>query len=730
MMKKTLLLFVALLALPFVLHAQISPIPQQATYGGRAFGNQTAFTLVGADRADASAVALAKNRLPQAQAGQPAVRLVLAKAGDKAVKAYRRQIPTQAEGYYLRVTPQEVVIAGRDEAGTYYGMQSFLQLMERTDVMQCEVTDWPSVSCRGVIEGFYGNPWSHEDRLRQFEFYGRHKMNTYVYGPKDDPYHRAHWRDPYPAEEARRLQELVEAAHRNKVQFVWAIHPGNDIRWNLQDSMAVVAKLEQMYALGIRTFSVFFDDIWGEGAKGDKQAGLMNYVTDQFVRKYKDVQPLILCPTQYNRGWSHGDYLSTLGTQMYPEVRIMWTGHTVVDMIGREDMEWINGQIRRKAFIWLNYPVNDYCQSRMLMGKTYGNDLDIHDLVSGFCSNPMEYAEASKVSLYSIADYTWNMPRYDAETSWRRAMDHVMPTSKEAFRFFCEQNIDLGRTGHGLRREGESADFRALGNDALREMFFMYMQAQAVELLADSVNQPEMLREIAPWVESMNLLGQRGRLACTMQQDLNRRDTIGFIGRYKAQLAADRAQKAITSRDFEGSIVKAKPVVSGDVITPWVNERIDSLVRLYKQRHTYGLEVFPVQSISDGEYFIKVNGRYLTNAQASPDRVGDHPVFQAERDVINPQRQQWVIQQDSYTGRYRITNKQDGRYVNERGAFWANREHNPYEPTWHTYSFTRQDGHYSIQCGGNAGGAFWTLDGDRLGNSPTEQTIFEIEAVE
>ena len=522
-MKRRLILSIALLT-TLSLSAQqpgISPLPQQAEWGSEALPSSVSYVLAGDAQADKDAVALLKEHLNVRQ-GKGAIRLTLGEAGDKAVAKYRKLIPEKPEGYYLKVTPAEVIIAGRDESGTYYGVQTYLQIAAQKQVMQVEMKDWPSVECRGVIEGFYGNPWSHEDRLRQFDFYGKQKMNIYVYGPKDDPYHRAHWRDPYPEAEARKLQELVETAHRNKVQFVWAIHPGGDIRWNLQDSMAVVNKLEKMYTLGIRTFAVFFDDIWGEGAKGDKQAGLLNYVTDQFVRRHKDVQPLIMCPTEYNKGWAGKEYLPTLGTKMYPEVRIMWTGNSVVDMIEENDMQWINDQIKRKAFIWLNYPVNDYCQSRLLMGKTYGNGLNINDMVSGFCSNPMEYAEASKVSLYSIADYTWNMPEYDAAKSWRRAMDYLMPTCKEAFRFFCQNNVDLGKTGHGLRREGESPQFLKSGHSPLMEFTRLCTAADA--LLADSVNQPEMLREIGPWVQSMGLLGQRGVQVVMMQDALERKD--------------------------------------------------------------------------------------------------------------------------------------------------------------------------------------------------------------
>ena len=725
-----------LMLLPFMVQGQqnvtVSPLPQKATWGGKAFNKAEKFYLVGADRADSDAVELLAAKLdilgvndkadakkfPQAKA------IILGEEGDKAVKKYKKQIPDRAEGYYLQITPDQIVIAGKDEAGTFYGVQSLLQIMSRPEVMQCEITDWPSVSCRGVIEGFYGNPWSHKDRLRQFDFYGQHKMNIYVYGPKDDPYHRAKWREPYPEKEAALLRELVEAAHRNKVQFVWAIHPGGDIKWNKTDSVAVVDKLEKMYALGIRTFAVFFDDIWGEGAKGDKQAGLLNYVTDEFVRKHTDVEPLIMCPTQYNKAWSGGDYLPTLGTKMYPEVRIMWTGNSVVDMIEKNDMEWINGQIRRKAFIWLNYPVNDYCQSRLLMGKTYGNGKDIYDMVSGFCSNPMEYAEASKVSLYSIADYTWNMPAYDAESSWKRSLSALMPTSPLAFAAFCQNNIDLGKTGHGLRREGESQLFAE--KKVKPAFYFTTMTTAADALLADSVNQPEMLAEIGPWVESMRLLGQRGLQVLQMEHYLNQADSVAFIGAYRRLQAIEQAQKAIVSRNFEGSIVKAKPVVSGDVVTPWINTKANELVKAYRKQYAYGREFFPQQVIEDGQYFIKAGGKFLTDVQAATDRTGDHPVFVADRDNINPQRQQWFIELVPSTGRYKITNVQDGRYVNERGTFWKDKNLNPFEAEWHTFVIAKtQDGKFTVQCGGNAGKGYWNVKEDRIENQK-EPAAFEI----
>lgn len=262
----------------------------------------------------------------------------------------------------------------------------------------CAITDWPDVKFRGVVEGFYGTPWSHSARLSQLDFYGRNKMNVYIYGPKDDPYHRDRWRVPYPEAEAKRIQELNEYAKKCGVNFYWAIHPGVDIKWTAEDRDALLAKFEKMYELGIRSFAVFFDDIWGEGTKADKQAELLNYIDNNFIQKKHDISPLVMCPTEYNRAWANDEkgYLRTLGTKMNKSVEIMWTGNSVVHCIDKESMEWINQRINRKAYIWWNFPVSDFVRDRILLGPAYGNDLTIAGDLSGFVSNPMEHAEASK----------------------------------------------------------------------------------------------------------------------------------------------------------------------------------------------------------------------------------------------------------------------------------------------------------------------------------------------
>mgnify|MGYP000260339032 FL=1 len=448
--------------------------------------------------------------------------------GDKSVRKYAARIPKQAEGYYLKIDKEGIVVAGADRRGVFYGVQTLVQLIALPKLPLVEVTDYPDVPYRGVVEGFYGVPWSREARLSQLDFYGRNKMNIYIYGPKDDPSHSSpNWRKPYPAQEAEQLKELVECARRNEVLFYWAIHPGKDIRWNTEDRDLLMEKFESMYRLGIRAFAVFFDDISGEGTSAEKQVELLNDIYHNFVKVKGDVAPLLMCPTEYNRLWTklEGGYLATLGGKLHPDIGILWTGDKVVACIDKPTMQFVNPLLKRKAFIWWNFPVSDYVRDRLLLGAVYGNGTDIDDDISAFISNPMEHAEASKIALFSIADYAWNMDAYKSDASWRRAVRYLMPGHAAALQVFASHNSDLGGNEHDFRRE-ESEQIRP----ALERLLDAYCRegkrevaaASAVteecermiasaDLLLASDENPALIKEITPWLIQFKLLGEYGR---------------------------------------------------------------------------------------------------------------------------------------------------------------------------------------------------------------------------
>lgn len=476
-----------------------------------------------------------KQLLPNKQE-KTGFKIILGKKGDKAVKKYAKKVPSHKEGYYIEVTDNSIVIAGADARGAFYGVQTLAQMVRQGDLSLCTIEDYPDIDFRGVVEGFYGTPWSHEARMRQLEFYGKNKMNTYIYGPKDDPYHSSpNWRKPYPEKEAAQIHELIEQATRHEVNFVWAIHPGKDIKWTDADRDALIQKFEAMYQLGVRSFAVFFDDISGDGTDPVRQAELLNYIDNHFIQKKHDVSPLVMCPTEYNKSWSNveGGYLTTLGEKLNPSIHVMWTGDRVIACIDKPTLDWINPLIRRKAYIWWNFPVNDYVRDHLLLGPVYGNAKDIKDDMSGFVSNPMEHAESSKISLYSVADYTWNLDTYDSIRSWKHAIKDLLPQKAAYLETFATHCSDLGPNGHGFRRDESvflQPVLKVLAQDmhqtealdsVLREC--MLLETACDVLLADNEN-PALIQEMRPWLKQGKLLGEYGQCVLQMVKALDGKD--------------------------------------------------------------------------------------------------------------------------------------------------------------------------------------------------------------
>ena len=530
-MKKNILC-AALLGLLVIgpLQAQetwLNPVPQTYAGGQDSIDIPVHYRLLADDDESLYPAIGLLHKLMPGEKGEAPFSISIGIKGDKAVRKYARHIPEKAEGYYLKIDKKGIAIAAADARGAYYGVQTLAQLLALPRLPQVEVTDYPDIPYRGVVEGFYGTPWSHEARLRQLDFYGRNKMNTYIYGPKDDPYHRTpYWRKPYPEKEAAQLRELVEKAKENNVIFYWAIHPGQDIKWNEEDRKNLLDKFESMYQLGVRGFAVFFDDISGEGTKADKQAELLNYLDDNFVRPKGDVAPLILCPTEYNKAWANvkDGYLTTLGSKLNAGIQIMWTGNDVVASIDHPTFEFINPLIQRKAYIWWNYPVTDYVQDHLLMGPVYGNGTDIKDDAIAFVSNPMEHAEASKIALYGIAAYTWNMDDYDPHQAWEEAIRDLMPANAPYLRTFAIHNADLGPNRYDFRRE-ESENIRPAleallasckaGQPDAKALSQVQNECRAICLASDKLlttdENPMLIDDIAPWLIRFKVLGLFGQ---------------------------------------------------------------------------------------------------------------------------------------------------------------------------------------------------------------------------
>jgi hyaluronoglucosaminidase len=294
------------------------------------------------------------------------------------------------------------------------------------------------VNVRGVIEGFYGAPWTHEERLDLIRFCGAHGLNTWVHAPKDDPYHRKRWRQPYPEPELERFAELVREAERNGVEFAYAIAPGLSIREGDESELeALDAKREHLRSAGVATFQLLWDDIEREAVSPEAQAEISN----RFARG----ESLVVCPMGY-AGTGDSPYRRAFAPRLDPQIVVYWTGPEVVSLgINREALDTTVQRFHgHELLLWDNYPANDFAPETLFLAPLRGRDPRLAEgRLSGTVANAMLHAVPSKLALATVADWARDPASYDALESYERALREHGTEVVEALRKLAPGRADV-----------------------------------------------------------------------------------------------------------------------------------------------------------------------------------------------------------------------------------------------------------------------------------------------
>ncbi|XP_036803900.1 protein O-GlcNAcase isoform X3 [Oncorhynchus mykiss] len=269
----------------------------------------------------------------------------------------------------------------------------------------------------GVVEGFYGRPWTMEQRTELFQREKKWGLNTYLYAPKDDYKHRMYWRDLYSPEEAEKLVALITAAKKNGVDFIYAISPGLDITFSNPKEVATLKrKLDQVSGFGCSSFSLLFDDIETEMCPADKQAfssfaHAQVAVTNEVFTHLGQPDTFLFCPTDYCAAFctpnvSQSAYLHTVGENLLPGIDVLWTGPKVVSHhITVESIVEVSSVLKRAPVIWDNIHANDYDPQRIFMGPYKDRPTDLIPKLRGVLTNPNCEYHPNFVAIHTLA--TW-----------------------------------------------------------------------------------------------------------------------------------------------------------------------------------------------------------------------------------------------------------------------------------------------------------------------------------
>lgn len=344
------------------------------------------------------------------------------------------------DAYILKIEDNKITILGKDTDAVYYGITTLERIFDQvTDgtVEKIRINDYATAKWRGIIEGYYGIPYSNEDIMSLMEFGSDFKMNTFIYAPKDDPYHNSKWREPYPQETLDGLKEVIEKGVETKLGFVYAIHPfmNNGIDKNNfdQEIQYIIDKFEVFYKMGVRQFALLADDAFSETP--------LQVMTINALQEWLDTKegtyPLVFCPQAYS-GYPSQSYFNQFkdGTSIVingetvavpavdERVEIMFTGPAIIGNVDSSTNETFNSFSGRYPYMWLNWPVNDYTDSTLFIGKAEMLKKGVTNL-NGLVSNPMQEAELSKIGLFQVADYIWNTADFDVDSSWKASFKYV-----------------------------------------------------------------------------------------------------------------------------------------------------------------------------------------------------------------------------------------------------------------------------------------------------------------
>lgn len=494
--------------------------------------------------------------------------------------------PTHLEGYTLvasrSATGVVATIGIAQDHSLRYALNHLLSFALSED-KEISVDKGPDFAVRGVVEGFYGKPWTHEQRLRGLKNFGDFNMNTYFLAPKDVPWQRFNWRQPFEPEFLNSTQELIEVGRLNAIDIVTCVSPGLSVKYSDENDVdAVITRYKQLFDLGARHFGLLWDDIaWELQHQEDVDSYLSTAAahadfTNRVWVKLQALDPkvaLTVCPMHYS-GRGNEPYLHEVGRALHSRINLMWTGRSIIsEYLDISDAVIFERTTLRPPMYWDNFPVNDGgLQKNLYIGPVRGREVGLHKYSAGLVSNPMLQFEMSQLPLFTIGEYLWNSTSYNPDLSWEKALVHLISDEKDrlALRKFLRTSMGTavgGDPAPDLRRVFRAGvtHWRAGELEQAGQVFIDAGQ-EIIEnhgfLTSPEFSRPEMIAEVEKWLEKYVIGGEvlkgLGSILKQCSFDSNKRcisgtnEQIDQLAQLKDRLEAHR--KNLFGDQIEGPI--------------------------------------------------------------------------------------------------------------------------------------------------------------------------------
>ena len=568
-----ILMTLVLLLSPTLLLAEgyeIYPIPHSVTMGSGRLVLYDTFVLEAEDGIDAATRQRALDIIsehggqvadvPPTEGNYTTLRLGIVESG-QAVDAFAftdlalSKAAIMAEGKFdrhaLSVSQHGITIVGEHTTAVFHALASLEQMLEQTteDALEMVVIyDCADQQNRGLVEGYYGYPYSIEVKKDLMRHMMRYKMNTYMYGAKSDPYHSQMWKEAYPVSITEQqekngwltqdmIREISAVSEATKVNFIWAIHPGNEFLGSSTVIDDIMSKFEKMYDLGVRHFGVFVDDVGIPSSDADmqKNAERLTGLQQAIEQKWNDapaspedtVRPLHFVPQIYCSSFaSSADQRQRFmrALSAVPQyITVYTTGQGVWSVPNNNHTANVVSEFGRPMAWWWNYPCNDNADGQIYPMDMYSNFVDMPSIdgssrlpsslssCRGLVANPMQQGEVAKTSLFSVADYAWNNAGFNNSASWEASFKPLVsdPTVRQAYhdityylRWNDPESLSAMITAYKASVQTGTPSSASL----LQLMGKVRQDCELVMTLQQSETQSDRLlySDIAPWLQTLH----------------------------------------------------------------------------------------------------------------------------------------------------------------------------------------------------------------------------------
>lgn len=281
----------------------------------------------------------------------------------------------------------------------------------------------------GVIEGYFGRPWSHGDRKRVMTRLRDIGYSWFHYAPKADAFLRRRWRESHPSDALGELVQLSRHCRSLGMRFGVGLSPYELYRdFTGPGKAAFVAKVRALDEIGIDDLAILFDDTRGDVP--DLAAREADIVHTALA--HTRASRVLMCPTYYSDdrmldvvfGERPQGYLQDLGRRLDPRVGVYWTGEEICSReFSPGHLARVAEALRRKPTLWDNYPVNDGPRmSRFLHLRGFtGRCPTIADHVAAHAINPALQPHLSLIPAATLAASYREGPDYRYMHAFREA---------------------------------------------------------------------------------------------------------------------------------------------------------------------------------------------------------------------------------------------------------------------------------------------------------------------